>query len=562
MKNKSSYKKYFYICACILLCAAIVLSLLLPAADLIRAQLLDPLGDGELKDVDIWQVGDQIGEMEDIVIPNGGSVKPTQPEETIPETKPPEETQPDEPGPTQPDQGNEDEGNNNGNQGEEGGEDSRLDVMAVLTWYKYGTQPNTIACGAGETVAKSINTAQLNENTLKYAFTLTGKNAAQVRITSITVAAGDSSAHKVDSSGNLHIETPDGGSRNYTFQVHGQLVGEETGEETEIAFTFVLKCAYSLDLDLELTWRPKDGNVKKIVCVADKTEIFSVKNSELHERVFSFSLELAGSLAENARIVSGSYTTASGQSAGDLAIDKGTLILDPAPGQDKETYYLTFIVKTSQREVTYTYELRYQETLDVQLQFQWTEKGGTQRIVNCTTGNVPTLRIKTNMLSAGAIGYSMVLAGADGAEGRILGAAYVADSGRSGNLKANGSLPLDIAEGSSSNTYHVTVTAMVKGQRVDFAITIQVYTDVSLKMQYSVQENGIWVTRQILCENTRTKTAEAVYDDQLTGGMLDFTMELMGSEESLTIVSVTCYQHGSGKTVNLGAQGQIKLLMK
>ena len=213
MKNKSSYKKYIYICVCLVLCAAIVLSILLPAADLIRAQLLDPLGNGPLKDVDIWQVGDQSGELEDIVIPNGGSVRPTQPEETVPETKPPEPTQPDEPGPTQPDQGNNGEGNDNGSQGENGGDDSQLDLMGVLTWYKYGTQPNAIACGAGETVAKSINTAQLRDNALRYDISFTGKAASRLHITSVTVIAGDGSPEEAESSGSLQIDLPGGVSR-------------------------------------------------------------------------------------------------------------------------------------------------------------------------------------------------------------------------------------------------------------------------------------------------------------------------------------------------------------
>ena len=104
---------------------------------------------------------------------------------------------------------------------------------------------------------------------------------------------------------------------------------------------------------------------------------------------------------------------------------------------------------------------------------------------------------------------------------------------------------------------------MVKGQRVNFEIVIYCYADVSLQMDYTLKEDGATVTRQIFCENTRSKTAEAVYDDQLNGGVLNYTMSLIGSKgENISITSVTCFQSGSGRTVTPGEEGQIELLLK
>ena len=122
------------------------------------------------------------------------------------------------------------------------------------------------------------------------------------------MAAGDSAFQETGKNGNVTIELPEeNGDRNYTFQVTAFI--DKTGEGREkirqdLLFTFVLKCEYNLDLDLELTWQPNDSNVRMIVCGPDKTESFSVKNYDLTERVFGYSVQLTGSLAEDAQIIS------------------------------------------------------------------------------------------------------------------------------------------------------------------------------------------------------------------------------------------------------------------
>lgn len=562
---------------CLLLCGAILLGLLLPGTDMLYSEPNNPLENEAIREITILKVGDNVSNLDDIVVPNQDSVTPTEPDETQPnetepeETEPeepkPEETKPEEPEPTDPDDDEEDEGNDDGDEGEEGGEELELDLAAVLTWYKYGTDPNTIVCSPSSTVYKSINTAQLTDSTLKYTISLTGDDSRFMEITGVSVAAGDRAFREVPQNGSQKIELPDGnGDRNYTFQVTGYF--EKNGEDgepirQELTFLFVLKCEYMLDLDLELTWRPAHSNERTVVCSPDKTESFSVKNYDLTERVFAYSVQLTGSLAEDAQIISAAYTTASGQKFGDIPADTGTLVLDPAPGTDNETYNLTFTVRTAQRDVLYHYKLNYQETLDVQLEFRWMDKGITQRIKTCEPGDDTTLRIKNNQLSAGAIPYELVLTGADGLDGRILSVTYTSDAGGSGNLVASGSVPMNMPEGASSNTYHVTVSAMVKGQRVNFEIIIYYSADVSLQMDYTVMEDGVAVTRKIVCENTRSKTAEAVYDDQLNGGMLNYTMSLISDQgENISITSVTCYQSGSGRTVTLGEEGQLELLLK
>ena len=561
-------KKLLQTAMCMVLCTAMMLGLLLPAADMTHAQPANPFENESIREISILQVGENVSELDDIVVPNEDSVAPSEPEQTQPpeetqpdkaepeETQPSEETKPTEQESADPDNGEEDEGNDDGSQGEEGGEELELDLAAVMVWYKYGTDPNTIACAPDSTVSKTVNVNQLENSRLKYEFTLTGSDAKYVDITGVFL-----SSNEIGKNGTLPIELPnETDPREYSFLVTAMM--EKADVHQELTFTFVLKCESNLDLDLELIWQPREGSTRTILCGPDKTESFSVKNYDLTERVFAYAVRLTGTLAEDAEIIRGAYTTASGQNSGDLAADSGNLILDPAPGSDKEVYHLIFTVRTSERDVEYHFKLNYQEMLDVQLKFHWMDKGVTQRTTICQPGDSANLRIKNNQLSAGAIPYEMELTGTDGENGRIMSVAYTSEAG-GGNLEPSGSLAMTLPTGLSSNTYRMTVIAMVNGQRVNFEFTIHYSLDISLQMEYTIRENGASVTRQILCENTRSKTAEAVYDDQLNDGVLRYTMSLTGSEGgAASITSVTCYQSGSGRTVTLGADGELTLLLK
>ena len=221
---------------CILLCVAILLGLFLPGADMTRALLENPLENEAIREISILEVGESFDQFEDIAVPDEGSEVPTEPEESQPqesqpeqtqsdEVKPeetkPQETKPQETDPNNPEDG-EKEGNDEGNQGEEGGEELDLELAAVMTWYKYGKDPNTITCAPSSTVSKTINTAQLVNSHLKYSFSMTGADAGFVDITGVTVAAGESEFTQVPQNGSLEIKLPEeNGIRNYTFRLTG-----------------------------------------------------------------------------------------------------------------------------------------------------------------------------------------------------------------------------------------------------------------------------------------------------------------------------------------------------
>ena len=555
---------------CLILIAAILAGLFLPGIELNAAMPDAPRMEGQLQDITVLQVGQDTQEVKPVVVPSGGSAAPTEPRETDPQETNPQETRPGETVPNEevsdtPDIGPGQEGNEDGNQGEEGGEEMALDLAMVMTWYQYGTHPKTIACSPSETVSKELNTAQLTDSRLRYAFGLNGTDAKYVTIHRVTVAPGDSPEETVDREGNVKIDLPGGGQRKYIFRVYARAEKKnDRGEKItqDITFTFVLRCSYHLDLELELLWRKKDGTERTVLCSPDGAEALAVQSYDLTDRVFSYGVTLKGPLADGAKITDARFTTASGQESGKLDAQNGILILNTAPGQEQDTYYLTFTVEVGGRTAVYSFYVTYFESLDVKLSFSWMEKGILRKTMTCRDGEMLKQQVKSGQLSAGAIPYSMELTGKDGMEGRIISVTYTSDNS-GGALEPDGSLPMTLPEGKTENTYLITVHALVRGQRLTFQIRFHFTSDVMLQMHYTVQEDGKTVNRLLTCETGKSRTAEPVYDDQLTDGALSYTLSFAGADaETLSITAVTCYQSGSGRTLTLQRQDSVRLLLK
>ena len=589
---------------CLLLILAILLGLFYPGIALTTVKPQNPLEDEKISGITELQMGENkedpnLGENsnDDLTEPTQPDetepeetepeeTETTQPEETEPEESKPEQTEPEETDPDEttpeetqpedsenddPDIGDGDEGQEDGDQGEEGGEDSDLDLAMVMTWYKYGTQPKTIVCGPSEAVSKTMNTAQLVNNELKYSFSLTGTEADRVEIISVYLKEGDGPYAEVAASGETTIELPNANAeRDYTFQINTHLEKRDSQGnlvEQDITFTYVLHCCYALDVELELGWRKNGDSNATITCAADGSAARTIESNELTENVFAYTPKLIGALAEDAQIVKAAYTTASGGS-GMLNPDGGSLIFQTANGSDEETYYLTFEVQVADEDgsyqtVRYHFTILFVDTLDIELSFTWLEKGTTRRTLTCQPGSRVSTDVKNNQLSAGAVKYELALAGADSESARILNISYTSEGSGGGNLEQSGALPMALPDGYTSNAYTITVVALSGGQQMTFEVVLNYSMDVYLEMRYTVNDNGEQVSRAVTCENGKSKTAEAIYDDQLTDSVLSYTMSIVGADSSdLEISSVTCYQSGSGRTVSLAYLDDIQLLLK
>ena len=534
-----------------LILSALLVWMLLPLGNLPQAQLRDPIGNDPLPPMEELQLGEG-----DQSIPE--TVPSTEPPESQPrESEPgeneetrPQETQPEEtenPDETQPDTGDGDEGQEDGLQGEEGGEMENLDLALVMNWYRYGSQKTTIVCGPSQTVTKGLNTAQLLNDQLKYDFTFTGSQKQGWSVASVQVKAGDGVWTDAATSGSISIELPEGGSRAYTFQVQCK------SESAEASFTFVLNCAHSVDLELELSWQEKDGGSDSLSCIPNDTAAKTVKSRCLTEHVFLYTSVLTGGAAEQAEIIKGSYTASSGES-GALSIEGGTMVLKPGAKYD-----MTFEVSFDGMILYFHFIIDYTEAADVSLSFTWMEKGSIPRTLRCMPDRKAETQVRSNQLSAGAVKYELELTGEDAANARILNISYTSQSG-GGKLEKSGAIPMSLPQGASENVYTVLVSVLVNGQQLKFEILMHYTMDVSLQMTYTMKDGQ---KRTVVCENGKTRTAEPIYDDELENGLLAYEMKLTGSAgEGMEITAVQCYQSGSGRTVKLEGKDSVVLLLK
>ena len=314
------------------------------------------------------------------------------------------------------------------------------------------------------------------------------------------------------------------------------------------------------ELSLVLTW-----NAKGIACAAGNTQAFSVSSYELNEDLFRFRVSLTGTLAQDAKIVNGISITESTQTARELKWPSDSLIMNPAAGTDKEAYNFSFTVRTAERDVFFRYKITYQKLPDVQLSFTWRGTGNHKGTLLCMPNGSVTDKIKNNQLSGG-IGYEMKLVGrdAESAGAKILSASYISDeTGKSDELnykKGQGSFAVRMPTGETSNTYRISVSALVNGHTAHFEVILHVGNDVTLQMNYMLNDGS---QRDIFCQNKQSRTADTVYDDELTGDMLPYEMSIVGSDaDSAKITSVKCTQPGNkNKTLTLGTSDAVQLYL-
>ena len=315
-----------------------------------------------------------------------------------------------------------------------------------------------------------------------------------------------------------------------------------------------------LELSLVLTW-----NAKGIACAAGNTQAFSVSSYELNEDLFRFRVSLTGTQAQDAKIVGGVSVTESTQTAKELTWPSGSLPMAPAAGTDKEVYDFSFTVRTPERDVLFRYQITYQKLPDVQLAFTWRGTGSHRGTLLCLPGGSVADKIKNNQLAGGGISYEMKLVGSDAesAGAKILSASYTSD-GTSGSRQLEpidqGFLPMTMSTGETSNTYRISVAALANGHPAHFEVILHYGNDVTLEMRYTLNDGS---ERSIFCQNKQSRTADTVYDDQLTGDMLPYEMSVVGSDaDGVEITSVKCTQPGNkNKTLTLGTSDAVQLYL-
>lgn len=312
------------------------------------------------------------------------------------------------------------------------------------------------------------------------------------------------------------------------------------------------------ELSLVLTW-----NAKSIACAAGNTQAFSVSSYELNEDLFRFRVSLTGTQAQDAKIVDGISITESTQTARELKWPSDSLIMNPAAGTDKEVYDFSFTVRTAERDVFFRYKITYQKLPDVQLSFTWRGTGNHKGTLLCMPSGSVVDKIKSNQLAGGRISYEMKLVGSDAesAGAKILSASYISDeTDKSGDLNyrdGQGLLDIEMPAGETSNTYRISVSALANGHTAHFKVILHVGNDVTLGMRYTLNDGS---QGEIFCQNKQSRTADTVYDNQLTEGSLQYELSVVGSDaEGVKITSVRCTQPSNGSIQTLEASGAASL---
>ena len=480
----------------------------------------------------------------------------TQPEQQ-PQGRPQQEVLADAAIGTNTDSNKGDEGEEAGNTGEtdEDLPETELDLGALLTWYKYGSQASSMVCAPGESVGKRVLLAQLDRGRLRYELNLTGLDAEDAKITDVRVAVGNGVSQKAETRGVLDMTLPDGAEfQNYILTVQAHAVQKnQKGEtvETNVDFSFVLRLESGIDLDLQLTWQPNG----QATCPANGSVNRTVKSDTLTDGNFAYALQFLGESADDATIRTAEYWTTDGE-RGTLS-ESGEIQMAVADGKDTETYYLAVTAEVLGQTISYAFVVTYEDGLDLQLQFTWYEKSVTAQQVLCDADKRAALTIKHNQINNSELLYKLGLTGRSAQDAQITSASF------NGAAMSTGSGSVRLEATDSGATYTALVAAKVKERTVNFTVTIRYQSDVRMEMSYTVVEDGAQKPCVLTCENKKTVNADPVYDDQLTDGLLSYTFAIRGEEASdVTIQSVRCYQSGSFKTITLPApSGSVTLLL-
>ena len=570
---------------CGVLVCALLLSICLPLMGMRAAEPENPILQAAPQEITVLQAGQGRGhagngetESQNANGSGGSKTDETQqgeqeqpdPEETENQTEQGQDTQPEQQPQGKPQQEVLAEAaigtNTDSNQGDEGeeigdtGEEDEalplpdLDLGAVLTWYKYGSQASSMVCAPEKEVGKRVLLAQLDNGKLRYDVELSGLDADDAEITGVQIAAGNGVPQEADTRGAIEMELPDGAEyQNYILSVQAHAVQKaENGEavETDVEFTFILRLESGIDLDLQLTWQPNG----QATCGANATINRTVKSDTLTDGLFIYNLEFLGDSADDAQIKSAGYWSSA--DSGDLETS-GEIQMKVPDGRDTETYYLAVTAEVLGQTIDYTFVITYEDGLDLQLQFTWYEKSVTAQQLLCDANQRAALSVKHNQLNGGELLYKLELKGRSADDAQITSA-----SCNGADISpTDGSIQMQASESGAS--YTVLVTAEVNGKTVTFTITIRYQSDVSLEMAYTVTEDGAAKACQLTCENKKSVRAEDVYDDQLTSGLLSYELRLTGEDTAgIEITSVSCYQSGDFSTKTLSAPtGSVTLLL-
>lgn len=566
---------------CAVLAALTVVSLVVPGVPLQPMEQADPLAQQEIRDIEPVRLGDEADGSNAIIIPieGGEDAQQTlevsegdgiagegeaQTGETRPEEILPVEVEGEKIDQEKNSTGSGDQGQEDGNAGEEGGEQIQPDLAAVMLWERQDGD-TTVVCTPYQTVAATVNLAQLKDGFLHYEFYLTGSDVGQMEITGVRVSVGNDVPRDAELRGQLEIVIPEGeDSRTWFFWVEAEGKNAD-GEKMTVTFTYVLKCENRLDLNLVLEWEKQDGKTSAVTCRADETASRTVDSGDLESGAFHYTPKLTGSRADGAKLVRGKYTTLSGDT-GELDVKGGTLQLKTPENVEAQIYDLYFEAEVGGRTVSYKISLHYRDVLSVGLNVTWFAGDTVPVSKTCQSGGSVDYTIRTSQIRNGSARFALNPEGEDAGEAAFLSVSYQGSDGTGGTLTSSQGpaepftfqLPVSLGD-TGASSYTITAIMMAGGKNLVYTIQAKYASDMTLQMTYALADG---TQQQIVCEYGENKEAQAISTDQLKDGMLSYTMTARNVDgNTVPIEKVTCYQSGDLKEKWLEPEDTVQLLL-
>ena len=582
--------RWFRVVLGVVLTAALLAPVVLPALQMQRQEPENPIRKENIQPVRRLSFGDGDGgtlaaapltqETGTGGSQSGQEQNPEQPPEeqtgeNVPEQLPEQPRSDPEPQPGQ--ESGEQPGERTDGQPDDAGDETQpdaLDLGLVLTWYRYGGERYRSLCPSDTTVRQDVRTAQLPDGKLRYELELRGLDAVDSQITNVEISENNGAFAPADERGSIAMQVgPQGEDSYYTLRVQAvctHVLEDGARQEQETEFCFVLVYSDELDLEAQLLWTLAGGGTASLRCQPGSRAACTVRNDELEENLLRYSFRLGGQSAEDAKLLSIAYSAANGQS-GVLDANGGALTLQS--GSDgKNAYTISMLTEVTSggrtRQLTFTFLLEWREEQDLRLSLVWMKNSTEAQSIVCEPGDRASAEIRRTELKLGEFSYQLQPDGRDAAQMTITSASLAAEGGTAQTLAVpDGSTVLRIPGGAASIKYTLTVQARYQKsdgslKNLTFTYVLRYSGDVSLELRYTLL-NGTQTA--IRCANGQNKTAQTVYSDEVTDGVLAYTLALTGGDAAsgVEISDVSCYQSGSGKTKALGSaeSGQIELLV-
>ncbi|MFR1989907.1 MAG: hypothetical protein ACLS3C_07550 [Oscillospiraceae bacterium] len=582
--------RWFRVLLGVVLTAALLAPVVLPALQMQRQEPENPIRKENIQPVRRLSFGDGDGgtlaaapltqETGTGGSQSGQEQNPEQPPEeqtgeNVPEQLPEQPRSDPEPQPGQ--ESGEQPGERTDGQPDDAGDETQpdaLDLGLVLTWYRYGGERYRSLCPSDTTVRQDVRTAQLPDGKLRYELELRGLDAVDSQITNVEISENNGAFTPADERGSIAMQVgPQGEDSYYTLRVQAvctHVLEDGARQEQETEFCFVLVYSDELDLEAQLLWTLAGGGTASLRCQPGSRAACTVRNDELEENLLRYSFRLGGQSAEDAKLLSIAYSAANGQS-GVLDANGGALTLQSG-ADGKNAYTISMLTEVTSggrtRQLTFTFLLEWREEQDLRLSLVWMKNSTEAQSIVCEPGDRASAEIRRTELKLGEFSYQLQPDGRDAAQMTITSASLAAEGGTAQTLAVpDGSTVLRIPDGAASIKYTLTVQARYQKsdgslKNLTFTYVLRYSGDVSLELRYTLLDG---MQTAIRCANGKSKTAQTVYSDEVTDGVLAYTLALTGGDAAsgVEISDVSCYQSGSGKTKALGSaeSGQIELLV-